>query len=467
VKVSFTKAPAVATSEQKELKVTMLELDSLQFTGDDPMRLLSGTPVPEFVWVSDAPAPPAAKSPAVDQVGPLSPIVQHPVRFRRSSPASDTNPAEERFMALKMRMSIRNPLATAASDIFIEGDAYTTVNGARVNVAKFHRRANGATNVPLALPAGMTKTDLFEFQADTPLPQTTYKYDPLYIDWTYRIGDGQPRTIGMSANPVYVLLRYALRKHDFLEEELIFAVGDGGAQDANAAFSNTWRRFSNLSAGPANVTDRKGRPLTYYGVEAGGTLPPVCALSDSSHLVASRNGQCRTFVDLFSNALDANGVAVERWEITTVDGTYMFIGEWEFSPDVQPSEDQFPYDVTFDVPAFQGMGRTQTTPNVWYGEMRSVTGYPGQNSPTPLQKVFRNHVVVSRSSSGGPFYDPSYGKVYIHERDFEEKAVDAYGRPESTSGTDPISGDGIVSREFDVRRAPLWWVNIRFERIGW
>jgi hypothetical protein len=467
VSVSFTKAPAVATSDQKELNVTMLELDSLQFTGDDPMRLLSGAPVPEFVWVSDALAPSAARSPAVNQTVPPAPIVQHPVRFRRSSPASATQPAAPRSMALKMRMSIRNPLTTAADNIFIEGDAYTTVNGARVNVAKFYRRANGAVNVPLALPAGMTTTDLFEFEADTPLPQTTYRYDPLYIDWTYRIGEGEPRTIGQSANPVYVLLRHAQRRHDFLEEELIFAVGDGGAQDENAAFSNTWRRFSNLSAGPANVTDRKGRPLTYYGVESGGTLPPVCALSDSAHLVAGGNGQCRTFVDLFANSLDANGIAAERWEITTVDGTFMFIGNWEFSPDVQPSEDQFPYDVTFDVPTFPGMGRTQTTPNVWYGEMRSVSGYPGQNSPTPLQKVFKNHVVVSRSASGGPYYDPSYGKVYINEEDFESKAVDAYGRPESTSGTDPISGDAAVSREFDVRKAPNWWVNIRFERIGW
>lgn len=65
-----------------------------------------------------------------------------------------------------------------------------------------------------------------------------------------------------------------------------------------------------------------------------------------------------------------------------------------------------------------------------FGDLTSLTGLPGQNSPTPSEKAFNLHFIVKVPSVpgiGGPYFDPSYGVTYTGACDFEAKAVAGYG----------------------------------------
>ncbi len=58
----------------------------------------------------------------------------------------------------------------------------------------------------------------------------------------------------------------------------------------------------------------------------------------------------------------------------------------------------------------------------------SVTGIPGQNTPTPASKLFNLHYVYLVGQTGGPYYDPSYGVTYEDESDFTSKAIAAWAK---------------------------------------
>jgi hypothetical protein len=117
------------------------------------------------------------------------------------------------------------------------------------------------------------------------------------------------------------------------------------------------------------------------------------------------------------------------------------------------------------------MGVTQTTPFVWYGDMRSVTGLPGQNSQTPLAKVFKDHVIL-RPAYGpaddvsGPYYDPSYGQIYTSGKHFQDVAVAAFGYPHKFVGTDPKTGEPMPGTLFHVRRVDPLLPYVKIEKQG-
>jgi hypothetical protein len=61
-----------------------------------------------------------------------------------------------------------------------------------------------------------------------------------------------------------------------------------------------------------------------------------------------------------------------------------------------------------------------------YGELTSIGGVPGQNSPTPSEKVFSNQALIRYPSGTGTYYDPSYGKTYVDQAGFQTNATDGF-----------------------------------------
>jgi hypothetical protein len=77
-----------------------------------------------------------------------------------------------------------------------------------------------------------------------------------------------------------------------------------------------------------------------------------------------------------------------------------------------------------------------------YGDLQNETGLPGQNSPTPSEKVFVRHFIVkidpnlltSFPPGTGPYFDPSCGVTYTGpggQTGFEGQAIAGYAKPDN------------------------------------
>jgi hypothetical protein len=68
----------------------------------------------------------------------------------------------------------------------------------------------------------------------------------------------------------------------------------------------------------------------------------------------------------------------------------------------------------------------------FYGNLTSLAGLPGQNTPTPSEKVFGSHYIVELGPSlaasipGDTYFDPSYGETYTNASIFETDSVSGY-----------------------------------------
>jgi len=65
--------------------------------------------------------------------------------------------------------------------------------------------------------------------------------------------------------------------------------------------------------------------------------------------------------------------------------------------------------------------------------MNNIIGADGQNSPTPAEKIFGRHFILSLN---GIYYDPSYGLTYTNAADFQAQAVAGFAVSNNvTNGT--------------------------------
>ena len=95
---------------------------------------------------------------------------------------------------------------------------------------------------------------------------------------------------------------------------------------------------------------------------------------------------------------------------------------------------RFKYAFVFN---FEGDYMIPKQPGNQYGDISSLIGSPGQNSPTPSEKIFDSHFIVK---AGGQFYDPSYGKgPFLSARDLELVEMYGYAR---NFGDLPVPGYG-------------------------
>ncbi len=209
------------------------------------------------------------------------------------------------------------------------------------------------------------------------------------------------------------------------------AIGGGGATTQTAAFQNTWEQF----AGPANVDGWDGRLLYYYeqGIGFEG-----CATSSVGLLTSpTGSGQCGSWARLFMDALAVNGIPSSFVTVTPIPGGangQMLVNNWGFSNSpTYPGNAPRIYQLILGLENGACCGMVTVPPSgPVLGDLTSVPGLPGQNSPTPSEKVFVRHFIVKAPANlnvGGPYFDPSYGATYANDCDFERQAVAGYAEP--------------------------------------
>ena len=318
-----------------------------------------------------------------------------------------------------------------------------------------------ASNQTIA--AGATTFSPTGIVDNTALPSgKTQFYDPLSVSWSIAQSGGSCTSgctaVGTSSNPVYVTLATPTMTYPPLMLTYVaLGVGSGGATSQQTAFNSTWSRF----AGPANVKTWDNRTLTYYPSLVGFN---GCAVSAQSLVTGSGSGQCGAFQLLLLSALQVNGIPSTMIAIMTKDGTSFMVNAWNFTS-VPPTNPYPGYSWKLTLTseyfgsAFGGMVPPNTPPK--YGDLTSLTGIAGQNSPTPSEKFFGRHFILSVGSSiaggAGPYFDPSYGVTYAGQSAFESTAVGGYAAFAVTN----YSGPTPISSNFGVRR-PSGAVNICF-----
>ena len=182
-----------------------------------------------------------------------------------------------------------------------------------------------------------------------------------------------------------------------------------------------------------------GRRLTYY--EQWDTT------SDNvGPLLASRDGKCGAFAELFINALKVAGVEftpIEPFQVAS-DGNFenMLINSWPFvgvgAVNIILNFRIYNYSNTLSNPAINpdttdgGVGsftrKNQDGEWEYYWganvEVDELIGLPGQNTENP-KSHFSDHWLVKIS---GKYYDPSYGSKFDSLLDWENASVGGFSR---------------------------------------
>jgi hypothetical protein len=97
-----------------------------------------------------------------------------------------------------------------------------------------------------------------------------------------------------------------------------------------------------------------------------------------------------------------------------------------------PEKERFEFYLTLEGGGEYGM----VPPPKSYGDLVNEVGLPGQNTPTPSEKVFPDHFINDLSSvlglKGDRYYDPSYGVTFKDADDFEREVVYGYAKKITT-----------------------------------
>jgi hypothetical protein len=299
------------------------------------------------------------------------------------------------------------------------------------------------------------------------------------ITWSISTDGQNYTTVGMSQNPLYVLLNDAGSNSDAnLLTAIYLAASEGSATDADTAVTNTWSLFS-TGSGPVGVTTWDNVPLAYYPA---GQPFSSCATT-AQQLVAGPMtgvGQCNSFATLLMAALAANGISYSHIKVTPTFapasmGPLFLVKQWNFgSPSLSPPS--APYQ-NFDYALYlrnessgatgtcgpipgQPYGMVPPCPNNKWGDLSRGSGLAGQNSTLPSESAFSSHFILEYTDGGGTqsYYDPSYGVIYYDTNDFEDTAVAGYG----------IIGTDITGRNFLYAVEPEPGLNqILFTTLSW
>ena len=213
-------------------------------------------------------------------------------------------------------------------------------------------------------------------------------------------------------------------------------IGGSGLDDVNQISGRIWDKFKTKNI--RRAIDAK--ILTYYGyldenengvwdvgIDINYNSPTNCVETDALGLVKQRNGQCRSWADLFVCALAAQGVTSDDGEQIRIIGLRIknkiegadsvafavknwFKGSLAYNELVIKSND-----AGID-------GLLNISCNVQ--EAKDDIGVSGQGTSPNPPSTFGNHFIVK---SGLLYYDPSYGiGPYFDRKSYEEEAFDGY-----------------------------------------
>jgi hypothetical protein len=320
----------------------------------------------------------------------------------------------------------------------------------------------------LTIPAGTTSAAI-DLLGESSLPSGTQRYAPMSIAWSVGVSDtlnascaqASCAPAGTSASDVYVTMATP-NKTPLPLTVLGLAVGNGGAATLTGAFRNTWARFSTSNGVLPNVTAWDNKALYYYTPNQG--FDACATNSDQLLFLTQRNGQCGSFAYLLQDAVEANGISMDFVTIDAFAGNQtlqILVKNWVFGG-ADPLYAPFSWPLALEAEPGGYSGMVPLPVGSIFGQMISLAGIAGQNTPQPSEKVFLRHFIlkdVMGVSGAGPYYDPSYGVTYLNACDpqdgFEHKSVDGYALKIPVVDVDP---------NFHARKVDTNSCNIRFDK---
>jgi hypothetical protein len=368
-----------------------------------------------------------------------APQIKDPV-WKKTATGVETEPGVAYVSGNRMEITAKfkvsdRPKKPIMGDITLTGKVTTGLGKFKTSFEK-----------KISYPAFTVSIEKTMLAADYFPKNRTQFYDPMKISWSlsyFDKGKKKTQTIGTSKHKVYVTLDKPGNKPNELYLTLLhLATSNPGATNKAKAAWKTWQLFANTigskSLGPKGVKNWDNVPMAYY--------PPGFGLHDCSRIRSVEDflkgrykipssippqtvipGRCGNFGYLFSEVLKVNQiphvvVAVEPNAVNNNGYTYMLIKEWFYSK-VE----------TYAAPKAKWQLRLENGTMVpkldSYGDLTSLPGISGQNTPTPSEKVFTNHAIIEiQDIAGDKYFDPSYGKTYENKFDFEKDAVSGYAR---------------------------------------
>jgi hypothetical protein len=317
----------------------------------------------------------------------------------------------------------------------------------------------------------------------------TQFFNPMTIEWSvkYKKG-GIPKTkvIGTSKHKVYVTFAKPFKdkpQSDYVNPEnrlfltlLHLATSNPGATTSKKAVEKSWALFKN-PVGKNDITTWDGnRTLFYY--PPGDSMAACLGMDLVEFLTNSDDsGQCGLFAQLFRETLWVNNIPAKLVEVTTLEeDTNMLVQNWrnKTTQFANNATDGYYWRLVLNNPQAMMVLTDQQEAsdgsdgskiyrdidgNYVYGDLKSLPGIPGQNTSTPSQKAFEVHYMVKillGEFANAPYYDPSYGKTFSGERDFENKAIFGYWKR--------FDDDENFPHHYRVRK-PTGQTNIQFKAL--
>ncbi len=288
-------------------------------------------------------------------------------------------------------------------------------------------RAGNADGMTIAYPDGVeafvAATGEYRIEnvdADVAFPSGTAKfYDTFQLRWEVSIDSGPWIQVGVSSNPVYVILANPttspLSGTQIFRTVAHLACQLSGSTAATAA-ADTWSRF----AAPNNVVTWDGRHLFYYQPGYDFVQNTDGGIVTVSGLLRMGRGQCGAWATMLQSAWALNSINCTYVTAScSVTGSVGFwVKEWLYTSAVSPFWFQGPAADMIPTPAAGPFSHYDNPSNpLYFLNAASSKGQGTQGaSDAPSEKWFNNHQFLCL---GETYYDPSYGIQYSGAADFQ------------------------------------------------
>ena len=244
-------------------------------------------------------------------------------------------------------------------------------------------------------------------------------YPDFSIDWQLSFDGGNSWVdIGTSDNPLYVSAAVPIPDPDtglFFLTVVNAAITSNLTSGTNQSqiVSNTWQPFTTQ-----RITNYYGAPLTYYGdINTQNT--------EAWQLLATGDGQCHAWLELFLDELLINGVDPVSDVVRITPGRAgeagFLVDNWYYSSSISSHNPLYPY---VDYNPWPGPPVvTANNQYVWAGaDVTRAPGIMGQNTLYPAS-IFGSHFVAYID---GIYYDPSYGASYSSLLNLDSQAISGF-----------------------------------------
>ncbi len=267
----------------------------------------------------------------------------------------------------------------------------TTIDQLYADAAAWVRGNPDCWNVSLEIAAG-TKSGDFFLDGVTNLPNDIYAYDlstgrrRIAYEWYYKISGTNDKyvidpTPAQNKHALYVTLKDPAPATPYETLLYITCRAAGGQTSAAGANNKIWKEFKDC------VVKRKdGAPLQYWGPIALGTN-----IQTTDLLLRLKDGRCGAWVRMFRDCSHTHSIPPGGIQV--------------ISPPPRPG--------LLEPRLLIKHYNMNVTPPI------DLRGIKGQSNPDP-KSVFSNHGVVTRA---GKILDPSYGKLFTTQNEWEDKSV--------------------------------------------